>query len=178
MSRLVDNFIAYRILNLLVTPFENTDAFRLGIIDKFGREKIKSMADLNTVDERNAYSLLHRLVFRLKRIIEKVPIENKKLASMAAAYALIRESLDKNKEPMDLENRFLSIVKTDLTEEKLLVEQYLGSRKVLTFKQHSEENGAASGVAANNIAATPGISTYSPLMKFKKKKKDMFRRNV
>jgi len=175
MSRLVDNLIAYRILNLLVVPFTDTDAYRLGIIDKNGKEKIKSMADLNTADERNAYTLLHRLVFRLKRIIEKVPIENKKLASLAAAYALIRESYERNKEPIDLENKFINKLNSNLNEEIQIVETYLYTNKILTFKQYTEEDG---GVAANNIAATPGIDTFSPVMKGKKtNKKLMFRRS-
>ena len=70
MGRFVDSLIAYRILTLLVTPFENTEAFKLGIIDKKGKE-LKTMQQLNTVQQRDAYTLLHRLVYRLKRIIEK-----------------------------------------------------------------------------------------------------------
>ena len=78
MGKFVDSVIAFRILHMLVTPFENTEAFRLGIIDKKGNE-LKKMRELNTVEERDAYTLLHRLVYRMKRIINKVPIENKKL---------------------------------------------------------------------------------------------------
>ena len=36
MSRTIDNVIAFRILYMLVTPFDATDAFRLGIIDANG----------------------------------------------------------------------------------------------------------------------------------------------
>ena len=68
MGQFVDNIIAYKILNLLVTPFENTDAFKLGIIDKNGKE-LKPMSALHTVQEREAYTLLHRSVFRIKKII-------------------------------------------------------------------------------------------------------------
>ena len=71
MGKFVDSVIAYRILKLLVTPFDKTDAFKLGIIDDKGNELMK-MRDLNTVQERDAYTLLHRLVFRLKKIIEKI----------------------------------------------------------------------------------------------------------
>ena len=62
MSRFVDSIIAYRILQMLVTPFDKTDAFRLGIIDKNGKE-LKPMTQLNTVQEKDAYSILHRLVY-------------------------------------------------------------------------------------------------------------------
>ena len=36
MGRFVDSIIAYRILKMLVVPFENTDAFKQGIVDKNG----------------------------------------------------------------------------------------------------------------------------------------------
>lgn len=150
MGRYVDNFIAFRILKLLVTPFKDTDAFKLGIIDSKGKE-LKNMQDLNSDQELNAYTLLHRLVFRIKRIIEKVPIENKKIVSYAAALALIRESLDKNEEPINLETMFLGKVNTVLNEDVTLVESYLNERKIFTFKQYTEE-------APANAAGTPGIS--------------------
>ena len=36
MSRIVDTLIVFRILKMLTTPFEKTDAFKLGMIDKKG----------------------------------------------------------------------------------------------------------------------------------------------
>ena len=160
MGRFVDSLITYRILQLLVTPFENTEAYRLGIIDKNGKELIP-MNKLHTVEKRDAYTLLHRLVYRIKKIIEKVPIENKKLLSLAAAYSLIRENYDKNLEPIDLENKFLLKLNEDISEELVMIEKYLSERKMFSFKQYSEEgeggNGATngSGVPANNIAQDP-----------------------
>jgi len=156
MGRFVDSFITYRILQLLVTPFDQTPAYKLGIIDKKGKE-LKSMDQLNTVQERDAYTLLHRLVYRLKKIIEKVPIENKKLLSLAAAYSLIRENYELNKEPIDLENKFLKKLNEDLSYEFILVENHLNEKKMFTFKQFSEEgeggNGSSISVApTNNIA--------------------------
>ena len=159
MGKFVDSVIAYRILKLLVTPFDKTDAFKLGIIDDKGNELMR-MRDLNTVQERDAYTLLHRLVFRLKKIIEKVPIANKQFVSLAAAYALIKEALDDGKEPIDLEFRYINKVKSELNEELILVEEYLNDRKMFTFKQFSEEGEGA--VAANNAAATPGIAGLPP----------------
>lgn len=154
MGKFVDSVIAYRILHMLVTPFENTDAYRLGIIDKKGNE-LKKMRELNTVEERDAYTLLHRLVFRLKRIINKVPIENKKLLSLAAAYALIREDLEKGKESMNLEEKFLLKLDEDLTDELLEVNAAFDKNKILSFRQFSEEG---EGAPANSAAATAGIS--------------------
>jgi len=155
MSRFVDSVIAYRILQLLVTPFENTDAYRLGIIDKHGKE-LKPISQLNTVAEKDAYSILHRLVFRLKKIIEKIPIENKKLASLAAAYALIRENYNITKEPIDLEKQYLNKLNTNLTEELKLVKNFNDNKYMKTFRQYNEE------VAANNAISTGGIAGMPP----------------
>ena len=37
MSRAIDLLITYRVIKMLVTPFDNTDAYKLGIIDKNGK---------------------------------------------------------------------------------------------------------------------------------------------
>ena len=161
MGKFVDSVITYRILRLLTTPFEKTDAFKLGIIDKKGNE-LKKMSELNTVDERDAYTLLHRLVFRLKKIINKVPIANKNLASLAAAYALIKEGLDNNYEPVDLEFQYINKVSSELNLELAIVEEFLNGNKMFTFKQFSEDGAAVGAVAANNAAATPGIAGLPP----------------
>ena len=157
MGKFVDSLITFRILNMLVTPFENTEAFRLGIIDAKGKE-IKRMRDLNTVEERDAYTLLHRLVFRLKRIINKVPIENKKLVSLAAAYSLVREELNTGKESMNLEEKFLKRLDEDLTTELQEINEAMDKSKIFTFKQFNEEEGAGPAVSANNAMATAGVA--------------------
>ena len=42
MSRVIDALIAYRVLKLLVTPFNKTKAFEFGIIDAKGKVLVKS----------------------------------------------------------------------------------------------------------------------------------------
>lgn len=167
MTRFVDSIIAYRILRMLVTPFSETDAYRLGIIDDKGKE-LKKMRQLNTVAERDAYTILHRMIFRLKKIVEKVPIENKKLASYAAALSLIRENYNLDKEPLDLEVQFLDRLQQDLTEEMELIERYTDKRTLIPFKLFSEE------APVNNAAATPGVDGFTPeTLGVRKKKKKL-----
>lgn len=171
MTRFVDSFIAYRILRMLVTPFEETDAYRLGIIDSRGKE-LKKMRDLNSVDERDAYTILHRMVFRLKKIIEKVPVENKKLASFAAALALIKEHANTDREPLDLEIQYLNKLQyTDLTEDIHYIHNFIHNKNMLTFKMFFEE------APANNAAATPGIEGFTPETMGVKKKPKILKRN-
>jgi hypothetical protein len=157
MGRLVDSVIAYRILRMLTTPFEETDAYRLGIIDNRGKE-LKKMSQLHTADELNAYSILHRMVFRIKRIIEKVPVDNKKLVTFAAALSLVKENYQSNCEPIDLELQYLNRLNTDLTEDIKYVKENLDTKKIYTFKQYSED---AAAPIANN-AGSPGVAGFTP----------------
>ena len=92
-SRLVDTLITYRIVKLLVTPFEKQEAFKQGIIDKDGKV-LKKNRDLKTEKEKKAYTYLHRFVFNLKRILKRVGLGSK-LGSFAVALALL---LKENKE--------------------------------------------------------------------------------
>jgi len=170
MSRFVDSVIAYRILKMLTTPFEDTDAFRLGIIDRNGKELMR-MQDLNTVEEKDAYSILHRMIFRLKRIVEKVPLENKKLASFAAALALIKEHTNTTIEPINLESQYLDKLNTDLTEDIKFIEKYYSNKYILPFKTFVEE------APANNAQATPGISGLGPDTVVVHKRKKVIKRD-
>ena len=68
-SPAIDAFITFRFLKLLVTPFNKTKAYELGIIDERGKNLIKSR-DLNTIEMRNSYTILHKLVFNIKKLIE------------------------------------------------------------------------------------------------------------
>ncbi len=183
MGRFVDSVIAFRILRLLTTPFSDTEAYRLGIIDNKGKE-LKKMAQLNTTAERDAYTILHRMVFRLKKIVEKVPIDNKKLASFAAALALVKECVEKNKEPIDLESKYIDMLQLELTEEKQTVSMFIENQYMFTFKQFLDETAVGIGAPANN-AGTPGIDGFTPdtvgvskrAQKKHIRKKNIFRRN-
>ena len=91
-SPAIDAFITFRFLKLLVTPFNKTEAFRLGIIDERGKV-LRKYKTLERIEERQAYTILHRLVFNIKKLIEKVPGGKSRLASYAAALFLIKEHL-------------------------------------------------------------------------------------
>lgn len=172
MTRVVDSLIAYRILRMLVTPFEETEAFKLGIIDAKGKE-LKRMNQLNTVDERDAYTILNRMVYRIKRIIERVPVENKKLLSYTAALALIKECYESNNEPVDLEYKYLErLEKGQLTEDTPLIQRFLDNNYILSFKAFTEE------APANNAVATPGIDGFTPdTMGVKKRRTKILKRS-
>ena len=71
MSGMVDTLITYRVVKLLITPWNKMPAYKFGIIDDKGKVLIKRR-DLTRVDQRNAYTVLHRFVFNLKRLLQKV----------------------------------------------------------------------------------------------------------
>jgi|TARA_R110000851_G_scaffold286293_1_gene440177 hypothetical protein len=93
MSRIVDALIAYRVLKLLVTPFNKTKAYKLGIIDEKGKVLIKSKKITNQ-QQRNAYTLLIRFVFNLKRLLSKVGIRGPLGSAAAAALAFFKEETE------------------------------------------------------------------------------------
>jgi hypothetical protein len=81
---------------LLTTPWEKTGAYEVGLIDAQGN-KIK---DPVTDDERSKYNLFHRLVFNLKKLINKIPLGKTTLASYLAALYLIKEELNISEESL------------------------------------------------------------------------------
>ncbi len=101
MSRVIDALVAYRVLKLLVTPFNKTKAFELGIIDEKGKVLIKSKQIKklpNSTEARNAYTLLIRFVFNLKRMLAKLGIRGKFGSAAAAAIAFFKEEYGDNPE--------------------------------------------------------------------------------
>jgi len=97
MSRVIDALVAYRVLKLLVTPFNKTKAFQLGIIDAKGKV-LKKSKEIKDPKERNAYTLLIRFVFNLKRMLAKVGVRGPLGSSAAAAIAFFKEEHGENPE--------------------------------------------------------------------------------
>ena len=97
MSRVIDALVAYRVLKLLVTPFNRTEAFKLGIIDDKGKV-LKKSKDIKDSKERNAYTLLIRFVFNLKRMLSKIGIRGPLGSATAAAIAFFKEEHGDNPE--------------------------------------------------------------------------------
>ena len=91
---MVDAFIAYKFIKILVVPFKETDAFKLGIIDEKGKI-LKKRKELKTGEEKKAYTIIHTLVWKIKRILEKIMIGKSRLGSLAAAMWFLKEEFKK-----------------------------------------------------------------------------------
>jgi|TARA_Y100000296_G_scaffold21674_1_gene25681 hypothetical protein len=115
MGRAIDLLITYRVIKLLVTPFEKTKAFKLGIIDKAGKV-LRKARTLKTSEEKTAYTLLHRFVFNLKRMIHLVPGGKSKIGTYAAALVmLLREDRENYLNSNDIEKAlYRHLVENDL----------------------------------------------------------------
>ena len=112
-NRAVDLVITYRVIKLLVTPFEKQEAFRYGIIDKDGKV-LRKYRTLKTTAEKKSYTILHRFVFNLKRVLQKAGLGGR-LGTFAVALAtLLRE--DKKYEEHDRSSRLESIIDRQITE--------------------------------------------------------------
>ena len=104
MGRVIDAVIAYRVLKLLVTPFNKTQAYKMGIVDDKGKVLIKSKDFLKTFSSqelpkaRKAYTMLIRFVFNLKRLLSKVGVRGPLSTAAAAAIAFFKEENGQNLE--------------------------------------------------------------------------------
>lgn len=150
---IIDNLLAFRILYKLVTPFKDTDAYKRGIIDEKG-VVLKKVADLRSSEEKDAYTMLDRLVFNIKRLIAKLPGGESKLANVAAAYFLVKENigLEDVTEEM-LSEQFEHIKGTTLVDETLLVMDFVSL--------YEDAPANATGAA---------VSTDEPVVQPKKKR--------
>ncbi|MBT3874371.1 MAG: hypothetical protein HOF77_06160 [Actinobacteria bacterium] len=117
MGRAVDLFVTYRFLKLLTTPFNKTDAFKFGIIDKDGnrlKNEDGSVEVLRTPDEKGAYTILHKLIFNIKKLFAKVPGLRTKVGTYAAALFLLKDTFKEHVEDPDIfEKEFMKYLKEE-----------------------------------------------------------------
>ena len=130
MGRAIDLFVTYRFIKLLVTPFNKTDAFKNGVIDKDGNRLDK---ELNTIDEKNSYTILHKLVFNIKKIFGKVPGLRTKLGTYAAALFLLKDTFKESVDDPDVfEKEFMKYLKEQGYEiDDSISEEVIGFGEVL-----------------------------------------------
>jgi hypothetical protein len=130
MSRIVDNLIAYKVLKMLVTNFTDTEAFKLGIIDAKGKN-LRKANTLTTAEEKDAYTFLNRLVFNMKKIINKLPGGESKTKSLVAALWLVKETYESgSRSTAMMQEKFDKLIemmdnRVSLVEEELLVKKFL-----------------------------------------------------
>ena len=138
MGRAIDLFVTYRFLKLLTTPFEKQDAYKLGIIDEKGNrikkpKSTKPAVELATTELKNAYTILHKLVFNIKKIFAKVPGLRTKVGTYAAALFLLKDTFKESVNDPDMfEKEFVKFLKENNIElDDSISEEVIGFGEVL-----------------------------------------------
>ena len=187
MGRAIDLFVTYRFIRLLTTPFEKTDAFKMGIIDKNGNRTDKK---LYKIEERNAYTVLHKLVFNIKKLFGKVPGLRTKVGTYAAALFLLKDTFKEHVEdPQMFEKEFLKHLKENNIElDDSIVEEvtldngklskgiYVLTQDVVTTEEEEDEINALEGDEVEVFEDTPptdtilGVDVFSVIHKKTKQK--------
>ena len=147
MGRAVDLFVTYRFLKLLTTPFEKTDAFKLGIIDANGHriklpKSTKPAVELTTSELKNSYTILHKLIFNIKKLFAKVPGLRTKVGTYAAALFLLKDTFKEHVEDPDMfEKEFMKYLKENKIElDRDISEEVIGFGEVLPKGEYVLKN--------------------------------------
>ena len=138
MGSAIDLFVTYRFLKLLTTPFKKTEAFKLGIIDEKGHRIMKPKSskpevELSTTQQKNSYTILHKLVFNIKKLFNKVPGLRTKVGTYAAALFLLKDTFKEHVEDPDFfESEFIKYLKENNIEfDNSISEEVIGFGEVL-----------------------------------------------
>ena len=138
MGRAIDLFVTYRFLKLLTTPFEKQDAFKLVIIDGDGNRirqpnSTRPAVELSTTELKNSYTILHKLVFNIKKIFAKVPGLRTKVGTYAAALFLLKDTFKESVDDPDVfEKEFMKYLKEQGIElDNEISEEVIGFGEVL-----------------------------------------------
>jgi len=168
----VDLFMVYQFIRKLVKPFDEWEAYDLGIIDKDGNVLIKRK-DLSTREQTKAFGVFDVMILNLKKLLAKVPGGSSKLASYSAALFLIREW-----------NHFSdnSLLTEDVSDEQLDESIAMFSRRYVHYNTEQEFVNHLSEEPTVNVGggAVAGLGVGPDgepgITKKKKKITDMLRR--
>ena len=138
MGSAIDLFVSYRFLKLLTTEFKKTDAYKYGIIDDKGnrirKEKSTAVAvELTTSQLKNSYTILHKLVFNIKKLFNKVPGLRSKVGTYAAALFLLKDTFKESVQDPDMfEKEFVKFLKENNIEfDNTISEEVVGFGEIL-----------------------------------------------
>ena len=138
MGRAIDLFVTYRFLKILTTPFEKMDAYKFGIIDEKGNRikkpsSTKPAVELSTTELKNSYTILHKLVFNIKKIFGKVPGLRTKVGTYAAALFLLKDTFKESVDDPDMfEKEFMKYLKENNIEfDDSISEEVIGFGEIL-----------------------------------------------
>ena len=148
-SNLVDIYVLYRIIKDLSTPFEKTDAFKTGLIDKKGerlRDSTGRKVKAETKAQKKADNYYFRFIRNLKKLMTKVGLGSR-LATFAAAMFLIKEEIEKKH----------TLTEDGFKDEDLVLEEIVKGIKFLeknSFKQYNQLCEEIANTTGSAVAGT------------------------
>jgi len=175
VANLTDAVVVLRILKLLTTPIEKSDAYKYGIIDKNGK-KIKNP---ESSSEREAYTILNRFIFKLQYALMKSPDRGaRRLLSLAAAMAILREHSEEQIDSYS-SDEIESLLDMYEVDSEVIEESTLLEHNLVSFRTFREEMGVGGGAIAGigidhptkaNQAEPGRDPVMMPMIRRKKKK--------
>jgi len=176
-SNLIDSIIIFRILKKLTTPWKKTGAYRVGLIDQNGKLLVKKSA--RTTAQNKHFTLLDRLVFNLKRLLEKTPLGRNQLGSYIAALALIKEHVETTSntetsvhliEKLEEHNLIDPISGHDISTAEGFLDAFEDSM-IEGMSSGASTGGPMSGAGSNEVINQTGMAGFdAPINKPKKRK--------
>jgi hypothetical protein len=139
MVSLFDTFVGYKFIKILTMPWKKTEAYKRGLIDAKGFALVKRK-DIKTGDRKH-FTILHTLIWNIKRLLDKLPPTKTRLGSFAVALWMLKDKMAKGYvKENNVEEAFLNYLEyeydMDCTEkivEQILVQDNLpeGSYEVI-----------------------------------------------
>ena len=152
-NSLLDFQLAMHVAKVFLEPFTSTDAYKMGIIDRSGAQ-LRTAASLVQSKEQEAFSMLNRVLFKIKRIALSYPNADLQINRLMQAFVLRRESTEQD------------------------IERFLSESDETIYQMMCEE-GVASGITTGSNVGNIGGGMYIQ-KPFKKKETtfggEMFRR--
>lgn len=160
LTQSADLVYTLRFLRLLTTDWKDTNAFKLGLIDEEGNKVRKA----KTTEEKSAYNMFHRLVFNVKKLINRAPGGKSRIASYASALYLIKEQGELSDEALQTLIDNLEIDTLDCLDEStwFLTEDRMLSPGIYSLDISSDKvlNGTLEELCSNRDSVLVDIDTY------------------
>lgn len=104
----------YNFIRRLTTPFEDFEAYKMGLIDNKG-QFLKKRRDM-TRDEKNAVTYFDILIINLKKLLARIPGGNSRFGTFMAALFLLKEEKTESIEKFELLEDYEMFERTKLCE--------------------------------------------------------------
>ena len=131
-STAMDLYFVYKFAKFIAMEWTDWPAYKLGIIDDEGNV-IKRKRE--GMEERANYTLFHRLLRKLKQLLERVPGMKGKLGKAVAAYFLFKEGMEKHgADGKLLDEGFIDYINDNMTMKESMQIKTLMNQHILLEK--------------------------------------------